>query len=342
MNYQPPYFDYEESIWKYPNPPKKVSKKIQKTIIVGGLAGLLGALSYGIAYANTNPASQKISLASSSANTSGPSTPISPPNVPTYGFHDMRGVIGKVTAVSPTSISIKSPNSTAPTTFVITGSTTISEDGSSSTVSAIQAGDIVSIQLTSTSSNTASRIDVRQPSLGGKVVTVGSNSIVVEDQQGFYRTIDVSASTTYKSGNSTSSLAQVSVGSQVVAFGSVDSNHIVLDATSVDIILPHVGGTVTQVNGSDITVKGFNGSTEVITTNSSTVFKSFNATSASISSVTVGSNVVAEGTPTSNGISADQVDIMPAFGGRHHRMMEGGPNGGLPGGPGGMMGGPRS
>jgi hypothetical protein len=83
-----------------------------------------------------------------------------------------------------------------------------------------------------------------------------------------------------------------------------------LDATSVNIDVPHAMGQVTAVFGDTITLSGPNGSTQTITVSDATTYSENNATAA-LSNVTVGVYLNVQGTlaSTSSAFSATSVDI---------------------------------
>jgi hypothetical protein len=85
-----------------------------------------------------------------------------------YGsrFSGQRPVFGSVTSVSPTSISIQDSQTGTTVTLSITSSTTITDNGQSSTVSTIQPGETVAAMASSSDSSQASRILIN-PSYGG-------------------------------------------------------------------------------------------------------------------------------------------------------------------------------
>ncbi|HEY8999604.1 MAG TPA: hypothetical protein VIM53_04805 [Candidatus Saccharimonadales bacterium] len=74
-------------------------------------------------------------------------------------------VIGQVTAVSSTSITVQTQSGSS-STLAITSSTTITDNGQSATTSDIQVGDTVFITEDSSNTSQASRIMVN-PSFGG-------------------------------------------------------------------------------------------------------------------------------------------------------------------------------
>jgi hypothetical protein len=81
------------------------------------------------------------------------------------GFRHSGG-FGQVSAVSSSSITVQNPRSGTSTTYSITASTTITDNGQTVPASDIQVGDTVIIQVASSGSTTATTILVN-PSFGG-------------------------------------------------------------------------------------------------------------------------------------------------------------------------------
>lgn len=144
------------------------------------------------------------------------------------------GPSGVVTVVSPTAITVKLPDGTV-ATYAIDSSTTVSEGQTSATVSAIAVGERVQVRPSTTSATTAATIEIDLAHVSGTVVSETGDTIVVSDAQGFYRTIEVGATTTYSKAGVAASLADVTVGSAIAAQGTVSTSHTVLNAISVEI-----------------------------------------------------------------------------------------------------------
>jgi hypothetical protein len=68
-----------------------------------------------------------------------------------------------------------------------------------------------------------------KPQLAGKVKSVSSTTITVTDGDGFTRTINITSSTKYSGGLT----AAPTVGTQIHAVGTVNSDGVSLDATSI-------------------------------------------------------------------------------------------------------------
>ncbi|HEV2362020.1 MAG TPA: DUF5666 domain-containing protein [Acidimicrobiales bacterium] len=92
-------------------------------------------------------------------------------------------------------------------------------------------------QLTPASSLTAGAIEIILPSVGGKIVSISGSAFVVQDGEGFWRTVDVSTSTVYfEPGGKSLSESGLKVGDFVVASGDIGSDHTTLDAKTVGLM----------------------------------------------------------------------------------------------------------
>ena len=107
------------------------------------------------------------------------------------------------------------------------------------------------------------------------------------------------------------------MGTAVNAYGGYQSDQSLL-AMVVNIQLPSVVGTVTAVNGNSITIEGglFDSQAPTIVTSAQTVYMngSDGSASASSSSVTVGSVIVATGAESTDGttLNAQRIVVLPA------------------------------
>ncbi len=81
------------------------------------------------------------------------------------GGQMMNGTVGKVTAVSSASITVKDERSSSSVTYTVSDSTTISEDGSEVTIDDVQTGDTVMISADDSDSTLASSIQLN-PTMG--------------------------------------------------------------------------------------------------------------------------------------------------------------------------------
>lgn len=153
---------------------------------------------------------------------------------------------------------------------------------------------------------------------GGITVTaISGNDISLETEDGWTRTITVDDETEYSKSGEEISLADLAVGDRVGFRQTLeDDGTWTIDAIAV--ILPHVGGEVTAVDGSTITVEGRDGTTSTITVNGDTRYQ-VNGDDATLADVEVGMVLIAEGTENADGsLAATEVkaaDPVDFFGG---------------------------
>ena len=145
------------------------------------------------------------------------------------GFRDIT-----ISAIDGPSLSLKTDDGWT-RTISVGSSTTITKGGQTIGVGDLKVGDQIVFGETKASdgSYTISAVKVVLPVIGGQVTAVGSDSITVDQKGGGSATIHVSASTTYDvDGNSSAKLSDVTVGSFVVADGTLRSDGS-LDASAV-------------------------------------------------------------------------------------------------------------
>ena len=154
---------------------------------------------------------------------------------------------------------------------------------------------------------------------GGITVTaINGNDLSLETEDGWTRTITVDDGTTYSKSGDDIALGDLAVGDKIAFRQTLeDDGSWTIDAIAV--ILPHVGGEVTAVDGSTITVEGRDGETATITVNGDTEYQ-VNADAATLADVEVGMVLIAEGTDNGDGsITATKVKAFDRdgfFGGR--------------------------
>jgi len=203
------------------------------------------------------------------------------------------GLGGYVTAVTASSVTV-TLRSGSTATFTLTPTTTYTEGSAPSTIASLVVGDRVRVQVSASSSSTATAITIELAQLFGKVTSVGTNTITIGDPQGFSRTIVVNSSTKYTLNGAAGTLADVVVGSQIYAQGTIDTNQTSLDALSVNIRTEQhsdsVRGTVTAVTSSSVTVQDVNGTSTTISLTPTTIY-SEGSTTSSASALAVGQHV---------------------------------------------------
>ena len=135
---------------------------------------------------------------------------------------------------------------------------------------------------------------------GGITVTaISGNDVSLETEDGWTRTITVDDETEYSKSGDEISLADLAVGDRI-AFRQTLADDGTWTIDAIAVILPHVGGEVTAIDGSTITVEGRDGTTSTITVNGDTTYQ-VNGDDATLADVEVGMVLVAEGTENTDG-----------------------------------------
>ncbi|MCI0346354.1 MAG: DUF5666 domain-containing protein, partial [Chloroflexi bacterium] len=142
---------------------------------------------------------------------------------------------------------------------------------------------------------------------GGITITaISGSNISLETADGWRRTITVDDETEYSESGDEIGLADLAIGDEIAFRQTLeDDGTWTIDAIAV--ILPHVGGEVTAVDGSTITVERRDGTTATITVNGDTEFQ-VDGDDATLADVEVGMFLVAEGTENADGsLTASEV-----------------------------------
>jgi hypothetical protein len=153
---------------------------------------------------------------------------------------------------------------------------------------------------------------------GGVTITaVSGSNLSLETADGWTRTITVDDGTTYSESGDEITLGDLAVGDEIAFRQTLeDDGSWTIDAITV--ILPHVGGEVTAVDGSTITVEQRDGTTATITVNGDTEYQ-VGGDNATLADVEVGMFLVAEGAENADG-SLTATDVRAAdpdaFGGK--------------------------
>lgn len=135
---------------------------------------------------------------------------------------------------------------------------------------------------------------------GGITITaISGSSISLRTADGWTRTITVDSGTTYSRSGITIALGDLKVGDEI-GFRQTKETDGSFTIDSVVVIPPHLGGEVTAVSGSTITVKQRDGTTATITVTGSTTYKVAGA-DADLADVKVGMFLMAEGTANGDG-----------------------------------------
>lgn len=178
----------------------------------------------------------------------------------------------------------------------------------------------------------------------GVITALSSSSITVKDEFGTSKTLAIDSSTkAHRGPKTTVAISSLAVGQRVHVRAATGSTKT---AANINVQLAHVGGTVTAVDGSTITVTDRQGFTRTITLADGVTYTKDRAKSTD-GAVIKGSVIQAEGKVASDGttLTASSVDVMtkaPKRGHRgkgHGRKGHGGGFGGPDGRPNGPDGG---
>jgi len=280
-------------------------------VIAGGLA----AGGYGVASAASShgrvpqPASQTLATASGQSKSAPAGQRLGRPAGPgSFGPDDgpvgSLGQGGTVTQVTPTSITVDTLFG-APFTVTTDSSTVYSEGGKTVARSVVVVGEEVVFgspgrpsSANGNGTQAVALVEIVQPHVLGKVVSASGSQLVVSQQNGLNVTVNTSTSTTYGEAGQSVPSTDVGVGTVVSVTGTVSPDHDQIDATSIEIVLPQVAGRVTDVSGTTITITGFGGTVETVTTDPTTVFRNRSGIT-TIASVAKGDLLQASGTPGS-------------------------------------------
>lgn len=193
-------------------------------------------------------------------------------------------------------------------TITATSTTVITKGGQTITVLDLKVGDEVHFRQTRNTdgSFTITAIDIPTPRAGGEVSSIDGNNITVKRKDGSTRVITVTSSTVYMLGPNPGTKADVKVGTDIDAQGTVNGDSFT--ATAVRIRLAHIGGEVTAKTTDSITIQNHDLTKNVIHVTSSTTYKVKGKDPAALSDIAVGDKVNAEGTKRSDG-SLDAISV---------------------------------
>jgi hypothetical protein len=307
---------------------------------IGGLA--LAVLAFVVSAALTAAASPSASPGGSPAASSAPGASTSPsvpgngrgfrvgPGLLPFGFGGpgdkggagfggpaFRGIgFGQVTivAIDGSSLSLKTDDGWT-RTISVASSTKLTKGGATIALGDLKIGDQIRFAETRNSdgSFTITAVEVVVPHVAGTVSATSASGFTVTARDGTVWTVTVNASTTYTKGmklggGGSASKADVAVGDEVDVAGTQGTNNTIT-ALSVRIALPTILGQVTAKNGSSLTVKKPDGTRLTVHVNSSTTYRVPGVDNPGLGDITVGSQVIVQGSQRADG-SIDAVDVL--------------------------------
>ena len=147
------------------------------------------------------------------------------------------------------------------------------------------------------------------PGPGGHIMikSITGSTLQLGTVDGWSRVINVTSTTVITKGGQTIAVGDLKAGDEI-HFRQMRNDDGSFSIVAIDVPTPHAGGTVTKVDGNDITVSRKGGATQVITVTGSTVYKLGPATG-SKSDVKVGTIVDAQGTVSGTTFTATAVNV---------------------------------
>jgi hypothetical protein len=145
------------------------------------------------------------------------------------------------------------------------------------------------------------------------ITAINGSQLTLTTADGWTRTIDDTAATITKAGQTVQ--ASALAVSDSITFDQTRQSDGTYKITAIRVVLPHVDGTVQSVSGSTVTLTLRDKTTKAITLTASTTYQLAGAASTS-AALTVGAQVDAQGTTAADGtFTATLVNIQPAIAG---------------------------
>ena len=227
------------------------------------------------------------------------------------GFGGMRGLAGPgagarsitIVRIAGSAIELKTDDGWT-RTITVTADTKIARGGVAATLADLKVGDRVALRQTRNADGTYSIVGltVPVPVLAGTVTAVDADSLTLKIRDGSTRTIDLTASTTFKLGGADGKKSDLKVGSIVIVSGTQGAGDAFAASTvRIQVRLDRVVGEVTATTKDSITVKQRDGSTVTIKVGAATKFALRGAANPGLADIAVGMNVFAVGTRDADG-----------------------------------------
>ena len=162
------------------------------------------------------------------------------------------------------------------------------------------------------------------------ITAIDGSSLSLKTDDGWTRTIAATSETAVTRAGTTIALGDLEVGDQI-RFRQELATDGSYTITAIGVVLPSVGGQVSAIDGSTITLTQPDGTTATVRVSSTTTYAIGDDAEASLAGVTVGMFIVAAGTQAADG----SIDAEAVRGGTASPFGRGGHGGhGWPGGPG--------
>jgi len=143
------------------------------------------------------------------------------------------------------------------------------------------------------------------------ITAINGSSLSLKTDDGWTRTITVTADTKITKAGQAKSLSDLAVGDHI-RFAQKKNDDGTFTVTGIAIPVAQIGGEVTAVSGNSVTIKRRNGETQVVTVTGSTTYKVGRA-DGDKSDVTVGAKVQVAGDASGTSFTALTVVVQPTL-----------------------------
>lgn len=152
------------------------------------------------------------------------------------------------------------------------------------------------------------------PGGGMTVSAISGNTITVKRPDGSTQTITVSGTTTYSVAGTAGQFSDIKTGAQIHAVGTMSNGTLVV--SQIDVQLPHIGGKLTAIAGTTLSVTNAAGTAKQVIVGAGTRYLRA-ATAIGLGDLQIGNQVDVVGDLNSNGSLAARVIrvILPAVDG---------------------------
>jgi hypothetical protein len=138
------------------------------------------------------------------------------------------------------------------------------------------------------------------------ITAINGNDISLSTADGWTRTITVDSGTTYSKGGASIGLGDLKVGDEI-GFRQTREDSGTWTIDSIVVVLPHVAGEISKIDGSTITLTQRDGTTATVVVNANTKFDVDGNVSAALSDLKVGMVLMAEGARSDDALTATRV-----------------------------------
>jgi hypothetical protein len=147
------------------------------------------------------------------------------------------------------------------------------------------------------------------------ITAISGSDLSLKTDDGWTRTIAVTATTTITKGGATIALGDLAVGDEI-RFGQTKAADGTYTVTAIRVVLPSVAGVVKTIDGNTLTVTQKDGTTATIHVDGATTYR-VNGAAGSLSDIKVGSVIGAQGSLRTDG-SLDATAVGTGFRGHGH------------------------